>query len=273
VTLLPTTFTTATENDTICSRQCITFLNPNDTAYGGPQTYTWTFPGGNPAVSYLKNPTVCYNLPGKYNVILKVANPYPIPVGSSAVKPVFNMIRVVDIPNPQILPQIVFETNPGDTIIRFGTSIVLTVTNAASYVWSPNYNISSLTGNAVTVHPLQTTQYIVQGYNSRNCTSSDTINVIVVDDCGEMYVPNAFSPNNDGVNDILYVRGQCLETLTFMVFNRWGEKVFETNDKTIGWDGTFKGELMNTGVFVFRLEGKTYEGKGYSMKGNVTLVR
>jgi gliding motility-associated-like protein len=58
-----------------------------------------------------------------------------------------------------------------------------------------------------------------------------------------------------------------------MVFNRWGEKVFETNDKNVGWDGTFKGELMNTAVFVFRLEGKTYDGKGYSMKGNVTLVR
>jgi gliding motility-associated-like protein len=88
-----------------------------------------------------------------------------------------------------------------------------------------------------------------------------------------MYVPNAFSPNGDGANDLLYVRGQCLETLTFMVFNRWGQKVFETTDKNIGWDGTFKGDLMNTGVFVYRLEGKDYDGKGYSMKGNVTLIR
>jgi gliding motility-associated-like protein len=58
-----------------------------------------------------------------------------------------------------------------------------------------------------------------------------------------------------------------------MVFNRWGQKVFETTDKNIGWDGTFKGDLMNTGVFVYRLEGKDYDGKGYSMKGNVTLIR
>jgi gliding motility-associated-like protein len=273
VTILATTFTTQVENDTICSRQCITFRNPNDTAYGGPQTYTWTFQGGNPMISYLKEPTVCYNLPGKFNVILRVANQYPQPGGSSAVKPVFQMIKVVDIPNPQILPQIVFQNHPKDTTIRFGTSIVLTVTNAASVIWSPNYQISSLTSPVVTVSPMQSTQYIVEGYNSKNCRSQDTINVLVVDDCGEMFVPNAFSPNNDGVNDKLYVRGQCLETLTFMVFNRWGEKVFETNDKTVGWDGTFKGELMNTAVFVFRLEGKTYDGKGYSMKGNVTLVR
>jgi gliding motility-associated-like protein len=88
-----------------------------------------------------------------------------------------------------------------------------------------------------------------------------------------MYVPNAFSPNNDGVNDILYVKGRCLQTLTFMVFNRWGEKVFETTDREIGWDGTYKGQLMNTDVFVYRLEGKTFDGKGYSSKGNITLVR
>jgi gliding motility-associated-like protein len=61
--------------------------------------------------------------------------------------------------------------------------------------------------------------------------------------------------------------------MIFMVFNRWGEKVFETSDKEIGWDGTFKGEALNTGVYVYRLEGKTFEGKSYSAKGNITLIR
>jgi gliding motility-associated-like protein len=97
--------------------------------------------------------------------------------------------------------------------------------------------------------------------------------VIVIADCGEMYVPNAFTPNNDGANDVLYVRGICLESLTFMVFNRWGEKVFETTDQRVGWDGSYKGEDLNTGVFVYRLEGKTYDGVGFSLKGNVTLIR
>jgi gliding motility-associated-like protein len=88
-----------------------------------------------------------------------------------------------------------------------------------------------------------------------------------------MFVPNAFSPNLDGVNDILYVRGKCLKNLTFMVFNRWGEKVFETSDQKIGWDGTFNGELLNTAVFVYRLEGTTFDGNSFSQKGNVTLIR
>lgn len=264
-------FETATPNDTICSRTCVTFLNHTDTMAGGPQTYTWTFPGGAPATSSLTNPTVCYNLPGIFNVILAVANPYDLAAGGSTLIAYRqNYIKVVDIPNVTIVP-------PGqlvsDTIIRFGQCLQLTASGAKRYEWRENYFISGLSVPVVTVCPQQTKLYIARGYNSSQCASEDSINVIVVDDCGEMFVPNAFSPNNDGVNDVLYVRGQCLETLTFMVFNRWGQKVFETTDKTIGWDGTFKGDIMNTGVFVYRLEGKDYEGKGYSLKGNVTLIR
>lgn len=267
-------FTTATTNDTICSRTCVTFLNLTDTMAGGPQNYVWTFPGGAPATSTLNNPTICYNLPGTFNVILKVSNPYPIPGGSVLTAYRNKYITVVDAPNVTIVP-------PGqlssDTILRFGQCITLSGSGAKRYEWRPNYNITSLSLPTVTVCPQREESYILRGYNSgtaeRGCFSEDTVHVIVVQDCGEMYVPNAFSPNGDGANDVLYVRGQCLETLTFMVFNRWGQKVFETTDKNIGWDGTFKGDLMNTGVFVYRLEGKDYDGKGYSMKGNVTLIR
>lgn len=58
-----------------------------------------------------------------------------------------------------------------------------------------------------------------------------------------------------------------------MIFNRWGEKVFETSDQTRGWDGTFNEELMNTAVFVYRLEGTTFDNMPYKMKGNITLIR
>ena len=267
-------FTTATTNDTICSRTCVTFLNLTDTMAGGPQDYVWTFPGGAPATSTLNNPTICYNLPGTFNVILKVSNPYPIPGGSVLTAYRNKYITVVDVPNVTIVP-------PGqlssDTILRFGQCITLSGSGAKRYEWRPNYNITSLSLPTVTICPQREETYILRGYNSgtveRGCFSEDTVHVIVVQDCGEMYVPNAFSPNGDGANDLLYVRGQCLETLTFIVFNRWGQKVFETTDKNIGWDGTFKGDLMNTGVFVYRLEGKDYDGKGYSMKGNVTLIR
>jgi gliding motility-associated-like protein len=269
--LTSVSFTTAIENDTICSRTCVSFLNLTDTAAGGPQTYTWNCPGGAPAISYDPNPVICYNLPGKFNVSLTVHSPYARATnGSTLTKGVQRFIKVVDIPNPKILPAVAFNH---DTIVRFGTSVALTATNALSYTWSPNRSISTITGSMVTVNPFHSQQYVLTGLNSKGCWSRDTINIIVIDDCGEMFVPNAFSPNADGYNDELRVRGICLESMTFMVFNRWGEKVFETADINVGWDGTFKGEPLNTGVFVFRLEGKTWNGQAYSLKGNVTLMR
>jgi gliding motility-associated-like protein len=265
-------FQTATPNDTICTRTCVTFLNQTDTMAGLPQLYEWTFPSGAPPTSTLTNPTICYNLPGTWNVVLKVSNPYPIATGGSTLIAYRNKyIKVVDIPNVTIIAPGQYKS---DTTIRFGQCVTLNGYGAKTYQWNTGYKLSNfITVPNVTVCPQNTTQYILQGWNSSQCSSFDTINVIVVDDCGEMFVPNAFSPNNDGANDVLYVRGECLETLTFMVFNRWGQKVFETTDKNIGWDGTFKGDIMNTGVFVYRLEGKDYDGKGYSLKGNVTLIR
>jgi gliding motility-associated-like protein len=264
-------FTTAEPIDTICSRECVTYMTLTDTMAGGPQTYTWTFHGGSPGTSTLANPIVCYNLPGKFNVILKVKNPYPIADGGSErTVGELSYIKVVDVPNITIIPPGNFHS---DTTIRFGQTIDLKGTGGKTYQWSPNYNITSLTDPKVTIRPFRNTQYILTGYNSKQCGSSDTLNVFVIEDCGEMFVPNAFSPNGDGHNDVLQVKGICLETLSFMIFNRWGEKVFETIDQSVGWDGTFKGEEMNTGVYVYRLEGKTYDGKGFSAKGNITLIR
>lgn len=257
--------------DTLCVRRCITFENNNDTLYGGPQTYTWTFDGGSPNISYEKSPVVCYNLPGKFEVSLKVGNPYPKNLGGSeGIKRVDSYVRIVDIPNVTII-------SPGqlrsDTTIRFGQQINLTGTGAFSYSWTPNFNISSTNDPKVVIKPNVSTQYILTGYNSKSCFSKDTLNVHVIEDCGEMFVPNAFSPNGDGVNDEIKVYGKCLQTLTFMIFNRWGEKVFETTDIEKGWNGIYNGVKLNTGVFVYRLEGRTHEGTAYNAKGNITLLR
>ncbi|MBS1651673.1 MAG: gliding motility-associated C-terminal domain-containing protein [Bacteroidetes bacterium] len=265
-------FTTALPNDTICSRDCIVFLNNTDTLAGGPQTYTWTFSGGTPSVSSVQNPVVCYNLPGSYNIQVTVCNPYPVPLGSCRTVGRANYIKVVDRPNVTVIP-------PGSIAstdsIKYGATVTYTVGGANSYQWyANNYFIPPpTTGTAITISPIKSTLVWVVGSNSKNCTSADSVWVIVDTKCGDMFIPDAFSPNGDGHNDVLYVRGKCLESLTLMIYNRWGEKVFETNDINIGWDGTYKGELLNTAVFVYRLEGKTHDGNGYTMKGNVTLIR
>ncbi len=88
-----------------------------------------------------------------------------------------------------------------------------------------------------------------------------------------VFVPNVFSPNGDGFNDVLRVRGKGIEEMEFIIFNRWGEKVFETTDVNSGWDGTNNGEAMNLSVFVYVVKGKYKNGKFFDEKGNVTLMR
>lgn len=88
-----------------------------------------------------------------------------------------------------------------------------------------------------------------------------------------IFVPNAFSPNGDGNNDILFVRGNYIENMIFRVFNRWGEMVFESTDPTIGWNGIYKGRLCDPDVFTYYLDVNCFGGFNNVMSGNVTLMR
>lgn len=90
---------------------------------------------------------------------------------------------------------------------------------------------------------------------------------------GDAFIPNTFTPNGDGQNDILYVRGLKVDEVYFAVYNRWGEMVFETTDKTKGWDGIYKGRPADVGVFGWYLKVKCYNGEETFKKGNVTLIR
>lgn len=89
----------------------------------------------------------------------------------------------------------------------------------------------------------------------------------------EIFVPNVFSPNGDGNNDIMFLHGKGVVELQFVIFDRWGERVFETNDINTGWDGTYKGQSMNLGVFVYIAKGKFVNGDEFVKKGNFTLLR
>jgi gliding motility-associated-like protein len=145
-----------------------------------------------------------------------------------------------------------------------------------SYSWSPENYLDTATGTKVISTPEQTITYTYIVSDTFGCVGVSAIEIIVKDVVCEdpyVFVPNAFSPNGDGLNDILYVRGDLLEKVEFAVYNRWGEKLFETKDKNIGWNGTFKGELCSPGVYVYYLDATCLGGLQYIHKGNVTLVR
>ncbi len=159
-----------------------------------------------------------------------------------------------------------------DVTIFKGESTVLTATGAVSYSWSPGATLSDPTAAATTATPELTTIYAVTGTDVNGCSSVDSVTVNV-EEKTNVFIPDIFSPNNDGRNDILYVRGGNISSFRFFVFDRWGEKVFETEDQTLGWDGTLRGRPMDEAVYVFILKGTYLDGSTFEINGNVTLIR
>lgn len=151
------------------------------------------------------------------------------------------------------------------------TQLSASAPSGATISWSPSGSLGCSTCANTSASPLETTTYtIVASYNG--CTGSDTVTVWVDIICGDLFIPTAFSPNNDGENDVLYVYGNCIETIELTIFDRWGEKVFETTDPKQGWDGTFNGRVLNPAGFAYVLKA-TVKGEQISKKGNVTLVK
>jgi gliding motility-associated-like protein len=150
----------------------------------------------------------------------------------------------------------------------FGTSY--------NYSWTPSQGLSNPYIYNPTAEPKTTTTYYVTVSDQYGCTWMGSITIYVSDViCDEPYifVPNSFSPNGDGVNDKIYVRSSVIYEVDFRIYNRWGELVFQTNDLTNGWDGYYKGNLSEPGVFVYYLDVICYNKEIFKKKGNITLIR
>jgi len=94
-----------------------------------------------------------------------------------------------------------------------------------------------------------------------------------IHDCVRFISPTAFTPNGDGNNDVLYVRGGPFSLFDFRIFDQWGTQIFQANVQSEGWDGKFHGTAQPEGTFVWTLTGTTVDGKQVKMTGNVTILR
>ncbi|MBS1623291.1 MAG: gliding motility-associated C-terminal domain-containing protein [Bacteroidetes bacterium] len=172
---------------------------------------------------------------------------------------------------------------PADTTVSAGATVPLnaiaTTDYQNSYEWTPNSGLSCTSCASPYVWNSQGSySYIVQVTDKNGCTASDTM-YLHVKPPPSIYIPNAFSPNADGINDFFHIftSGPNDENVTYLnikIFDRWGEKIFESYDSDFMWDGSFKGEPMPPGVYVylveFLLKGSS---KGTINKGSLTLIR
>lgn len=113
--------------------------------------------------------------------------------------------------------------------------------------------------------------YRVTAYQKSNPAITSTSNHTRIEPLMNVYIPNSFTPNGDGINDTFGIKGEGRFDFSLVIFNRWGEKIFESNNALKQWDGTYKNEPVQQGDYVFQLmaNGKEYKGQ----TGKVTLLR
>jgi gliding motility-associated-like protein len=152
-----------------------------------------------------------------------------------------------------------------DTTIHTDESIKLDAGNqGASFLWSTGETTQTITA-------LSDQSYWV-AVEDQGCVAFDTIHIGEFPPC-IIAVPTAFSPNADGANDILYVRGSNFTEFEFLLFNRWGELVFQTADVSLGWNGNYKGRPQAVDAYSYILKGICIDGQIITKKGTVTLLR
>jgi gliding motility-associated-like protein len=168
------------------------------------------------------------------------------------------------------------QVEPFTTTISEGMSVQLQATGALYYLWE---NANSLSCNDCTspiASPTDTTLYEVKGHNEFGCTGSALAKVMVTPVCGELYVPNTFTPNNDQFNDLLTIGGvdeDCITEYLFVVYDRWGTNVFESKSVDIHWDGSYQGMKLNTGAYYYYVRAVYWNQKVIEQSGNCNIVR
>lgn len=164
--------------------------------------------------------------------------------------------------------------------IDLGQTVTLTaVPNTSAgditYIWSPDYHLSCVNCQSTVASPTQTFTYTVNASDTNGCKAVDSVTVFV-NKTYNLYVPNAFTPNGNGVNDYFQIYGDTLswKLVEVEIFNRWGEKIFESHDIDFKWDGTYKGQLQEPNVYVYIINVTFVDGHSTgTLKGSLTLIR
>lgn len=175
-----------------------------------------------------------------------------------------------------VLPDIVPYAGK-DTAVVVGQPLQLTATGGIRYLWSPGAGLSDVTIDkpVITYHESTTgIQYKVLVYNEAGCADSAFVKVKVFETMPSVFVPNAFTPNGDGRNDLLRPIAAGMQRIQFFqVFNRWGQMVFNSQTSENGWDGTIAGKQQGPGAYVWVVKAVDYTGAQYIQRGTVVLIR
>jgi gliding motility-associated-like protein len=169
-----------------------------------------------------------------------------------------------------------------DQTVMVGSIVSLRASGSqdvVKYTWSPAEYLDNPNSPYVNAAIRKPMIYSVTGTNQYGCTKSDVVNIDLVCNADAMFIPNTFSPNGDGTNDIFYIRGKGINMIkSFRIFNRWGQEVFRrekinVEDISNGWNGNFNGKPQPADVYIYFVEAYCDTNEFFQLRGNVTLLR
>jgi gliding motility-associated-like protein len=243
--------------DSVCLRSGITFTSASINA----NSIQWNF--GDGKTSTLNSPTHTFDSAGTYTITLIAVNLTTCNKRDTLKRTI--IIKKLPIADFAFTPLIPVSNTPIDFENRSK--------NADNYTW--NFGDNTGTSEVSPSHLFKRTGTFRVCLIARTLEGcADTIcKDVSADVHTAIDIPTGFSPNGDGSNEILFVRGGAIETMNLKIFNRWGEKVFESNSLSQGWDGTYKGKPQEMDAYAYVLTATFIDGTSTIKKGNVTLVR
>ncbi|MBU3714812.1 MAG: PKD domain-containing protein [Ferruginibacter sp.] len=225
----------------------------------GGISYIWS-----PAL-YLDNPNIgnptIFNQPaGFIDYVVGVTDNAGCP------KPSFDTVRVT-------VEKVTADAGPRDTSVVSGQPLQLNATGGTIYQWTPAQWLNNPNKSNPISNPLSDIEYVVKVSNAAGCNDTDTISVKYFTVIPDFYIPNAFSPNGDGLNDVIKPVALGIKSLDrFNIYNRWGQMIYSTRQIGSGWDGKYKGALQETGTYVWYIKGTDYTNKQIEKKGTLILI-
>jgi len=252
-----------------CVPLCVDFISTSTLSTGGIASYSWGF--GNGDTVFSKQPIYCYTKGGTYNIALTVTSDS----GCSATLSKINYITVFN------LPDVSFTTSSNNvSILSPAIEFSGKSTDAypiESWYWTFGDFSDSTSSSKNTMHTYQDTgnycaTLVITDQNG--CTNSAT-NCVDIQPAFSIYIPSAFSPNGDGRNDVFMAKGKYVKGFEMYVFDRWGMQLFYSNDITVGWPGTNKGNsnICQEDTYVYKINVTDSQDNSHSYVGNINLIK